>query len=125
VPAYNLLWSNEDEDAGHFRRYTLKSLSSLLEGCGFKIIFGSYIFSFLPLPILLFRSLPSRLGLNRDSSKMEKYSKEHEAFKLSRLLESMLRWEEKRVSSLKRITIGGSCLMVATADKSTLSNIPK
>lgn len=125
VPAFHVLWSNEDEDAGHFRRYTLKRLAAVLDNCGFKVVYSSYLFSFLPLPILLFRSLPSRLGLNNNASKMEKYSKEHEAFKLSSLLDTIMKWEETRVSHLKRIPIGGSCLVVATVDRSKKSTTGK
>jgi hypothetical protein len=117
VPAYNLLWSDEDDNAGHFRRYTLRSLTTLLENCGYSVKFSTYIFSFLPLPILFFRSLPSRLGMNKNSADIEKYSKEHEAFKLSPLLDRILKWEEKKVLSLKKIAIGGSCLVVASVVK--------
>ena len=59
VPAYNTLWSNEDIEAGHFRRYTTKTINDKLINNGFEIIYSSYIFSILTLPILLFRSIPS------------------------------------------------------------------
>ena len=37
VPAYDSLWSQEDIDAGHFRRYTLSSMTKILNDSGFKI----------------------------------------------------------------------------------------
>lgn len=58
VPAYQELWSDEDELAGHFRRYTSQSLGNLTKRVGFKTVYQSYIFSFLPVPILLLRTLP-------------------------------------------------------------------
>jgi SAM-dependent methyltransferase len=68
VPAYSWLWSAEDEIAGHYRRYRLGSISRLLENCGFRIDFASYIFSILPPAIFFSRSLPSRLGRQRDAN---------------------------------------------------------
>ena len=68
VPAFNFLWSNEDVDAGHFKRYTTSELNGLLKKSGFTIIQSTYIFSILPLPVFLFRSLPSKLGLNKKSN---------------------------------------------------------
>ena len=38
VPAFNVLWSNEDNDAGHFKRYSTTELIELLKKCGFSII---------------------------------------------------------------------------------------
>ena len=34
VPAYNALWSAEDTDAGHYRRYTLDSMGKTLKAAG-------------------------------------------------------------------------------------------
>jgi 2-polyprenyl-3-methyl-5-hydroxy-6-metoxy-1,4-benzoquinol methylase len=113
VPAYNILWSNEDRDAGHFRRYTLTKLEKLLENCGFKIEYGTYFFSFLLLPIFLFRTIPSILGLNRQSSDVKKYTKEHSASRLQPLLDKICAWEENQILRSKKIALGGSCLIVA------------
>jgi len=49
VPAHRLLWSVEDDTAGHQRRYSLAKLESLVESGGFCIEYSSYFFSFLPL----------------------------------------------------------------------------
>ena len=72
VPAYNLLWSNEDKIAGHFRRYKKKELEILLKTSGFEILFSSYFFSILFLPIFLLRSIPSRLMKKSQSLKETK-----------------------------------------------------
>jgi len=44
VPAFQWLWSNEDEHAGHFRRYTVSTLRSVLASAGFGIEYLSYFF---------------------------------------------------------------------------------
>lgn len=42
APAYSWLYSSFDRQLGHFRRYTLRSLSELLKGNNFTILSGSY-----------------------------------------------------------------------------------
>ena len=115
VPAYNFLWSGEDEYAGHFRRYTLRNLSSLLYASGFQIIFKTYIFSFLPLPIFLFRSIPSIFKFTRSRHGLEKYKKEHgtkqgAAVKISN---KILAWELNRIENNKSVSFGASCLIAS------------
>ena len=53
VPAYKFLWSHEDVNAGHFRRYTLASMKMKLLEAGLEPIFETYIFGFLTLPVFL------------------------------------------------------------------------
>ena len=54
VPAYQFLYSSEDREAGHFRRYTIPRLHRVLANSNFRIEFSSYIFT--PLPPLVFLS---------------------------------------------------------------------
>lgn len=61
VPACRWLWSRNDEHAGHFRRYSLRRLWSLLESTGFEVAFGSGMFRCLIVPIFLGRTLAGRL----------------------------------------------------------------
>ncbi|MBK8506198.1 MAG: class I SAM-dependent methyltransferase [Saprospiraceae bacterium] len=63
VPAFDFLWSRNDSVAGHFRRYTLSSLQTVLTSAGFSVSYSSYLFSWLVVPIFLFRSIPSKLGV--------------------------------------------------------------
>ena len=51
VPAYQALWSEEDESAGHFRRYTSRSITGSLCSAGFAIEYATYFFRPLPIPI--------------------------------------------------------------------------
>jgi len=111
VPSYNFLWSNEDNDAGHHNRYTITSLNNKLGKLGFKIEFASYMFSILPIPILLFRSLPSWLGMNKKSKDMNNKHSEHG--KENRLLSKLWAWELNRIRQRKTIQFGGSCLVAA------------
>jgi 2-polyprenyl-3-methyl-5-hydroxy-6-metoxy-1,4-benzoquinol methylase len=114
VPAFNVLWSNEDTDAGHFKRYSITELNKLLKKCGFSIIQSTYIFSILPLPVFLFRSLPSKLGLNKKSNELQKHQKEHKQKKgiLNNIMLRIWKWELSRVNRNKNIPIGGSCFVI-------------
>lgn len=115
VPAYNYLWSNEDVDAGHFRRYTINSLNKLLTKCGFEVRYGTYFFSPLPLPIYLFRSLPSKLGLNKNHSDINKHQSAHEKKGgiIGNTIQKVLNWEYNKIKNGKSISTGSSCLFVA------------
>lgn len=63
VPASMKLWSSEDEVDGHYRRYSVSSLSELLEGAGFRIVYINHCFQFLWLPIYIRRHLMEKLSL--------------------------------------------------------------
>lgn len=70
VPAYNFLMSYWDHMVGHKRRYFRKDLVNLLENSGFRICRSSYFYSFLLLPVLLFRLIKSFIG-NQNSDFVE------------------------------------------------------
>lgn len=115
VPAYSALWSEEDDYAGHFRRHTMSSIKRTVERAGFKVEFSSYIFRFLPLPILLLRALPYRLGIKRPNPTPETFVRDHAtnggfiADVLAKLLES----EVKNLSVGRTMQFGGSILVAA------------
>ena len=115
VPAFNFLWSNEDDDAGHYRRYSLNQFKILIEKCGFKVKYATYIFSILPLPVFLFRTIPSKLGINKNSNDLAKHKNEHKTKKgiVHNILERIWRWELNRVRRCKPIHFGGSCFVIA------------
>ena len=114
VPAYTFLWSNEDEDAGHFRRYKLKEMNRLLEKVGFSIVQSTYIFSILPLPIFLLRSIPSKLGFNNNSNELQKHQEEHQVRKgiLNSFFDKIWEWELSRLKEDKMISFGSSCFVI-------------
>jgi len=70
VPAYQWLWSNHDTEHNHYRRYTKRSITSLLKGAGFEIEYSSYWNTLLFLPAALVRIF----GLSgKGSLKMPKF----------------------------------------------------
>ena len=114
VPAYRFLWSVEDVEAGHYRRYTKRSLSELLSRNDFEVEYIGYLFSFLVLPIFLLRSLPSRIGLRRSAS-IDTKKREHSSDRGvgSRLLNRSLSRESRKISEGKSIPFGSSVVAVA------------
>jgi hypothetical protein len=118
VPAYAALWSNGDDHAGHFRRYTVSELVRKLQTCGFQTVFASYIFSFLPLPVFLMRAVPSRLGLGQQNS-WDRYQQEHQhrSGPGGSILARLLAWELSRLQNGKSIPFGGSCLVAAQKER--------
>jgi SAM-dependent methyltransferase len=57
VPAYQWMWSNWDTIIHHKKRYTTKSLEMALSRHGFKTERITYLFSFLVVPVFIFRKL--------------------------------------------------------------------
>jgi SAM-dependent methyltransferase len=114
VPAYGWLWSHEDVLAGHFRRYTIQTLRRRLESTGYTVDFATYFFEFLPLPVLLRRALPYRLGLAPKTSP-KAVRRDHEAKNplIARILDSLTRRELSRIAARRPLAWGGSCLAVA------------
>lgn len=60
VPTYQWLWSSWDEVLKHKKRYTKYNLGAAVKKNGFTIIKSSYMYSFLTLPVFIFRKLKSR-----------------------------------------------------------------
>jgi SAM-dependent methyltransferase len=114
VPAFQFLWSREDDDAGHFRRYTRRSLAEVLRSAGFQVEYTTYFFWFLPLPVWLLRVIPSRLGW-RSNPSLESTKREHTVGGglTGRLVEWALSRELAWLTRGRTIPFGGSCLAVA------------
>ncbi|MEM7550843.1 MAG: class I SAM-dependent methyltransferase [Bacteroidota bacterium] len=113
VPAYNTLWSQDDVDAGHYRRYTIKSINKKLQSLNFEIEFSTYMFSILPFPIFLFRTIPSLFS--KKSNSPDKHSNiQEDHIQDNKLLERIWWWELSRVKKLTKIPFGSSCLLVAS-----------
>jgi 2-polyprenyl-3-methyl-5-hydroxy-6-metoxy-1,4-benzoquinol methylase len=111
VPAYSFLWSTEDKLGGHFRRYTLKSISKKLESSGFTVNYKTYIFSFLPIPIFLFRSLPSFFGIHAKKIEVNHHKKVHRPLPI--FFKKIFNWEVACIRLNKTILTGGTCLVAA------------
>ncbi len=121
VPALSILWSSEDEMAGHFRRYHLPNLCKLLEKSGFQVLYGTYFFSFLFLPVLLVRVGMERLGIlkrkekrsDEERKKIMKAQFEERKGIIGRVLGWFEAWERERLLAGKRLPFGSSILCVA------------
>jgi len=115
VPAFQWLWSHEDEAAGHFRRYSVRSLSRLLVAAGLQVEFVTCFFTFLPIPVLFCRTLPHRLGIARPSTP-DTIRADHEIRSSTgnRLFDVLMRRELKRIRAGRAASFGGSCLAVAS-----------
>jgi SAM-dependent methyltransferase len=113
VPAYPFLFSADDEMAGHYRRYTISSLTRALVRVGFRMDFASHIFGPLPPLVFLLRTVPSRLGLRRT----DRAAAEHAPVGIAAwLLNRLLAAEYRLIDAGRTIPIGGSCLAVGVKD---------
>lgn len=112
VPAYNFLWSNDDVAAGHFRRYSILELIKKLNILNYEVLYSSYLFSPLVLPIFFFRSLSSRMGLR--AVEFQKEFDEHSGDGLlAKMIQPILGFEEMVVREGVGVPIGTSCTIVA------------
>lgn len=112
LPAYNWLWSQSDDTGHHFRRYNHAMVTQLLEN-QFEILYFSYFFAILSVPIFLFRALPYRLGFVKKN--MLSKNTEHGTKKgfFTRLVNFFLKRELKQIESGKYLGFGASCIIVA------------
>ena len=115
VPAYRLLWSAEDDFAQHVRRYRLNELRTKLLESGFTVLRATYFFALLPLPILLFRTIPSRLGLRQGVSSGKLIAREHGSSNpwTGRMAAALLRLEDQWLAGGHDLPFGASCLVIA------------
>ena len=93
VPAYQFLFSADDRAAGHFRRYSGRSLGQVLTQVGFTVEYQGYFFMFLPLPILIFRTLPSWLKPDRVREASSVCEDHKTSALVGRLIAAALGWE--------------------------------
>lgn len=114
VPAYDWLWSTEDELAGHHRRYTVARLRRELDRAGFEVAEATYLFAPLVLPLFLLRSVPHRL-LRRPAPAVERAAEaQHTPSRFARsVLDALLAPEVERVRNGKSVPAGTTCLAIA------------
>ena len=117
VPAFRVLWSSEDELVGHHHRYRLSTLGERLRAAGFAVDYATYLFSPLPVPLFLARTLPSLLGrrqtLNATQTAAELQPK---SGGLVSVVTKILDGELRLVRQGRRIPLGTSCLIAAHKD---------
>ena len=118
VPASQALWSDQDVYAGHFRRYSRKSLARLLGDADLEIEFISGFFTWLVLPLYLLRALPYRLRGSHTKT-LGSLKITQETHTLPRLIESAIgkihRWERTRLRRNRPMSLGSSLICCARA----------
>jgi SAM-dependent methyltransferase len=114
VPAYRWLWSDEDVEAGHFRRYSLRRMRRDLESVGLSVEYATYFFSPLLPPVFLFRTLPSLLR-RRSTAPASRAAAQHAPAPglFTRMLIKALDAELAWLRAGRRMPFGSSCLLVA------------
>jgi len=114
VPAYNFLWSIDDDYAQHYRRYTVRTLTKRLESAGFTVRYCSYFFCVLAPAVFVLRSIPSRFRI-RHSIDVPSIKQEHavRAGIAGFLLEHSLAYELRQIEKRRYLPIGSSCIAVA------------
>lgn len=112
VPAFQWLWSNDDSDSGHFRRYSKNKIVKILNVNNFEIIYATYFFSFLTIPLLFIRTLPSKLGMRKES-KIQAQKEHQRKGIIGKLLDFSSKLELVQINKGKSIPFGTSCLIVA------------
>ena len=114
VPAFQSLWSAKDIHEGHFRRYTINTISRNLQACGFEINYASYFFAFLALPIFLMKAIPFRLGLANTHNTAKGQQEHAQPGKTAKtIINNLCARELKKIANKQSINFGSSIIIVA------------
>lgn len=70
VPAYEWLWGDEDDAAGHIRRYTKTSLREQAVSAGLRFVHFEYLFASLVPVTWALRAFPYRRGKRRSEQQV-------------------------------------------------------
>lgn len=112
APAYSFLWSEADVKAGHFRRYSLKTIKRLIESAGFNVLYETYFFSFL-VPLIFFVKTIPWFIIKRKSIESVKGAHNAKSKIVQNIISRLCKFEQKIISLNKKIFFGSSCLIVA------------
>jgi len=110
VPAFQFLWSHHDEVNLHYRRYVQPGLIESLKKNGFRIERSSYWNFILCLPVSLVRLLQKYLFGNKKRSGDQLRETN---FFINRLLEYLLKSENKLLSTGINFVLGMSVFAIA------------
>jgi len=113
VPAYAWLWSDEDVEAGHARRYAVALLEERLSAAGFSISYATHMFGVLVPPVLLLRALPSRFGLGARAKRGVAADHALPAGPIGRAIAAALDLEARRIEAGRAVPFGTSILLAA------------
>jgi len=116
VPAYPWLWSQFDVWNGHVQRFTIRSLSRLLQGVGFQPVTRTHLFAVLLPPAIVSRLIVERLRRKPRSAHDIETHLEGSLAPSSKIVSESLRRihrVERALIRLVRIPFGTSILMTA------------
>jgi SAM-dependent methyltransferase len=116
VPAHMALWSYADTNAGHFRRYTRRTLSTVLQASGFVLDYVTeFMTALFPLMWLGRRLASLRQRPGEDAQKdRENFLRELRIVPgVNALLTALLAWEAPLVARRCPLPLGTSLLAVA------------
>lgn len=112
VPQHPWLWSSEDENACHVRRYRVGELHEKMTTAGFNVEFETGFVSFL-LPAMLVSRLAKRKPERNESALSELSLPKW----LNYLFETVMSLERQLIKIGIRFNFGGSRLLIATKRK--------
>lgn len=112
VPSYTWLWSANDINAGHFRRYDRKKLSDLAQKLRLKVLYNGYFFFYLVPAIFLSRTLSYKLRLKVQRRSRENTLVKHSPNKLILPIVDLLNTIELRMLTKRAVRFGTSCIAV-------------
>jgi SAM-dependent methyltransferase len=118
VPASQALWSDEDIHAGHFRRYSVRTLEDALRRAGLVVEFVTPFFMWLMPLVFLMRSVPFRIRGNRAAERGGTTAVKNDHILPGFMLPMTRRlhaWELSRLRQARAIPSGTSLLAVAHA----------
>lgn len=115
VPAFQLLWSAEDDYAEHQRRYTERLLREHVGTAGLRPVWSTFFFGALLAPIFVFRTLPYRLRAARETREArEPDLSHHEPGGVAQhVVDHLLARELRALRAGRSKSLGASLLMVA------------
>jgi SAM-dependent methyltransferase len=112
VPAHGALWSANDVTAGHFRRYSGGEITRLTAEAGFTVLYTTYLFRVLVVPVFAFRALPHRLGM-KESRANTTDAHQLPGGVIGRAMSRSLERELRAIENGSSIGWGSSVLVVA------------
>lgn len=112
VPAHQWLWSMSDITAQHYRRYSREMLYDLLSD-RFDILYNSYFFGALTIPLFFLRRLPFMLGLVKKKAVVSAMEHGNDSGIVFGLVMKILSNETKQILHKRTLSTGTSCILVA------------
>lgn len=113
VPAFEVLWSAEDDYAEHQRRYTVALLRTHLESAGLRLEWSTFFFGALLVPIFLLRALPYKLRPARKEKAEPNLSEHQPGGVAQKVVDRLLARELEQLRAGRSKSIGSSILAVA------------